>query len=155
MMLSSRCCVGCMWVVYVACLLLFFFFSSRRRHTRCALVTGVQTCALPISVTQGTAQALGELDSQLQTGIQAAQRAALDMDEQRKRLVRMQGGLVWKALVALTIGSLLAAGGSGYIAWKSMHEVRRAEFGQDILQATQSGVLTRRSEEHTSELQSL
>src|SRR3546814_15665619 len=30
-------------------MLLFFFFSSRRRHTRCALVTGVQTCALPIS----------------------------------------------------------------------------------------------------------
>src|SRR3546814_9779693 len=29
-------------------LVLFFFFSSRRRHTRCALVTGVQTCALPI-----------------------------------------------------------------------------------------------------------
>src|SRR3546814_5082273 len=28
--------------------LLYFFFSSRRRHTRCALVTGVQTCALPI-----------------------------------------------------------------------------------------------------------
>src|SRR3546814_10129382 len=27
----------------------FFLFSSRRRHTRCALVTGVQTCALPIS----------------------------------------------------------------------------------------------------------
>src|SRR3546814_6558390 len=26
----------------------FFFFSSRRRHTRCSLVTGVQTCALPI-----------------------------------------------------------------------------------------------------------
>src|SRR3546814_4496662 len=31
------------------CFLFFiFFFSSRRRHTRCALVTGVQTCALPI-----------------------------------------------------------------------------------------------------------
>src|SRR3546814_8499482 len=28
---------------------MFFFFSSRRRHTRGALVTGVQTCALPIS----------------------------------------------------------------------------------------------------------
>src|SRR3546814_8262665 len=26
----------------------WFFFSSRRRHTRCTLVTGVQTCALPI-----------------------------------------------------------------------------------------------------------
>src|SRR3546814_8053522 len=31
------------------CVGVFFFFSSRRRHTRCALVTGVQTCALPIS----------------------------------------------------------------------------------------------------------
>src|SRR3546814_9388876 len=30
-------------------ILLCFFCSSRRRHTRCALVTGVQTCALPIS----------------------------------------------------------------------------------------------------------
>src|SRR3546814_1290048 len=29
-------------------LLVCFFFSNRRRHTRCALVTGVQTCALPI-----------------------------------------------------------------------------------------------------------
>src|SRR3546814_12372688 len=28
-----------------------FFFSSRRRHTRCAVVTGVQTCALPIWLT--------------------------------------------------------------------------------------------------------
>src|SRR3546814_7294135 len=33
--------------MYVLCGF-FFFFSSRRRHTRCALVTGVQTCALPI-----------------------------------------------------------------------------------------------------------
>src|SRR3546814_8902053 len=30
------------------CVFVLFFFSSRRRHTRCALVTGVQTCALPI-----------------------------------------------------------------------------------------------------------
>src|SRR3546814_4377762 len=34
---------------------LFFFFSSRRRHTRCALVTGVQTCALPICDKTGAA----------------------------------------------------------------------------------------------------
>src|SRR3546814_6012096 len=33
-------------ILYLFCC--FFFFSSRRRHTRCALVTGVQTCALPI-----------------------------------------------------------------------------------------------------------
>src|SRR3546814_3494065 len=35
-----------------------FCFSSRRRHTRCALVTGVQTCALPISATLVTIFAL-------------------------------------------------------------------------------------------------
>src|SRR3546814_3809936 len=35
----------------LSCLyIMFFFFSSRRRHTRCALVTGVQTCALPIFI---------------------------------------------------------------------------------------------------------
>src|SRR3546814_4763062 len=33
-----------------------FFFSSRRRHTRCALVTGVQTCALPISALRARAR---------------------------------------------------------------------------------------------------
>src|SRR3546814_16007181 len=36
------------WLHYSCCSVVFFFFSSRRRHTRCALVTGVQTCALPI-----------------------------------------------------------------------------------------------------------
>src|SRR3546814_9066863 len=36
-------------------ILLLFFVSSRRRHTRCALVTGVQTCALPISSTKTSA----------------------------------------------------------------------------------------------------
>src|SRR3546814_2118578 len=50
---------------------LFFFFSSRRRHTRCALVTGVQTCALPIfagderegtAVQAGTAGAADAVD---------------------------------------------------------------------------------------------
>src|SRR3546814_997568 len=40
----------------------FFFFSSRRRHTRCALVTGVQTCALPIYYIVGSlaAQAIND-----------------------------------------------------------------------------------------------
>src|SRR3546814_3623509 len=38
-----------------ACVVVFLF-SSRRRHTRCALVTGVQTCALPISAAHDPAQ---------------------------------------------------------------------------------------------------
>src|SRR3546814_6090490 len=37
-----------LFITYLYSLCVFFFFSSRRRHTRCALVTGVQTCALPI-----------------------------------------------------------------------------------------------------------
>src|SRR3546814_3647402 len=44
-------CVVCMW----------FFFSSRRRHTRCALVTGVQTCALPILAVRGDRWFLGHI----------------------------------------------------------------------------------------------
>src|SRR3546814_15487335 len=39
-------CFEC--VLIDVCVVCLFFFSSRRRHTRCALVTGVQTCALPI-----------------------------------------------------------------------------------------------------------
>src|SRR3546814_19407357 len=35
-------------ILFLCHFCLLFFFSSRRRHTRCALVTGVQTCALPI-----------------------------------------------------------------------------------------------------------
>src|SRR3546814_4088349 len=39
--------ISCYWLLYI--IVVYFFFSSRRRHTSCALVTGVQTCALPIS----------------------------------------------------------------------------------------------------------
>src|SRR3546814_4160989 len=49
----------------------FFFFSSRRRHTSCALVTGVQTCALPIfpfahAVGEGNE---GDSDGQSERGV--------------------------------------------------------------------------------------
>src|SRR3546814_12162722 len=42
-----------MFCVIVGMLVCSFFLSSRRRHTRCALVTGVQTCALPICLPWG------------------------------------------------------------------------------------------------------
>src|SRR3546814_9279089 len=46
----SVCLYSIVVSIYMCCYVLcFFFFSSRRRHTRCTLVTGVQTCALPIS----------------------------------------------------------------------------------------------------------
>src|SRR3546814_9371246 len=48
MLLSVVVCVFITDCIRSVCVFHFFFFSSRRRHTRCALVTGVQTCALPI-----------------------------------------------------------------------------------------------------------
>src|SRR3546814_11671455 len=45
---------------------LSFFFSSRRRHTRCALVTGVQTCALPIFNDHFIQQDVDELNAVVQ-----------------------------------------------------------------------------------------
>src|SRR3546814_2727959 len=44
--------------------LCFLFLSSRRRHTRCALVTGVQTCALPISTQAEKARLFQDLHHQ-------------------------------------------------------------------------------------------
>src|SRR3546814_2923372 len=49
-----------------------FFFSSRRRHTRCALVTGVQTCALPISAMEKKLLAIaasGDPDNRLREAL--------------------------------------------------------------------------------------
>src|SRR3546814_20490067 len=46
-------------------MLIVFFFSSRRRHTRCALVTGVQTCALPIYTRSGPGESVAASCSML------------------------------------------------------------------------------------------
>src|SRR3546814_1184574 len=51
--LFAFCVLSCLAILFLFrvvlfCSYVFFFFSSRRRHTSCALVTGVQTCALPI-----------------------------------------------------------------------------------------------------------
>src|SRR3546814_5010737 len=56
----------------MCCCVCIFFFSSRRRHTICALVTGVQTCALPICrllrIVE-TLKAAYEGDAQVRVGI--------------------------------------------------------------------------------------
>src|SRR3546814_4620212 len=55
-----------MYLVFV------FFFSSRRRHTRCALVTGVQTCALPILLlfsSQAVGGAVNVFDRRIPRGV--------------------------------------------------------------------------------------
>src|SRR3546814_3293099 len=61
-----------------------FFFSSRRRHTSCALVTGVQTCALPISsarVKPGDVVELGAKAREMALVMEAQSLAERDVPE--------------------------------------------------------------------------
>src|SRR3546814_8066110 len=57
----------------------YFFFSSRRRHTRCALVTGVQTCALPICLL--LANEIAETVNRTIEGLPEELRKAIQMRE--------------------------------------------------------------------------
>src|SRR3546814_1487358 len=99
-----------------------FFFSSRRRHTRCALVTGVQTCALPIFVV----------------------------------------AIVHAVAVAVHVGAARGGRGRGDRGGRlRTQRDHHADRGQDVAERVfvgggKAGVVeVDRSEEHTSELQSL
>src|SRR3546814_9081529 len=104
-----------------------FFFSSRRRHTRCALVTGVQTCALPICCA----------DTRPPPARRGPARHA-------RRLRRWRGSPGWQA------------GRRACAPWASdAADADVLEFGvvgQAVLRALAADS---RSEEHTSELQTL
>src|SRR3546814_2194515 len=69
-----------------------FFFSSRRRHTRCALVTGVQTCALPISLEDLQKTARDSFYVTVGLGVIAFQKAQVQRHELRKQLEHGVGG---------------------------------------------------------------
>src|SRR3546814_18284767 len=79
---------------------LYFFFSSRRRHTRCALVTGVQTCALPICIVDAVEKGF-ELSEASNTPV---------MLEMRVRSCHMTGTFVAKDNIrpALTVSDAAA-----------------------------------------------
>src|SRR3546814_9299838 len=118
----------CLLVCGLFCSFDVFFFSSRRRHTRCALVTGVQTCALPIFLASGSIPI--ELPFAKFDGKAFVDNAgALDFTEVPKRL-----GVIGAGVIGLELGSV----------WKRL--------GSEV---TIIEALPDRSEEHTSELQSL
>src|SRR3546814_3130260 len=102
-------------------LIICFFFSNRRRHTRCALVTGVQTCALPIWL--------------LLTGSIAA--------------------LVFAYLVRFLAVSLNTVEAGLAKIRPSMDDAARALGARPLGMLARVHVPLMRSEEHTSELQSL
>src|SRR3546814_2190931 len=59
----------------LCCSVCCFFVSSRRRHTRCALVTGVQTCALPIWKREAGAHGYGDHNSDWKATPEALRKA--------------------------------------------------------------------------------
>src|SRR3546814_2641344 len=115
-----------MVVIGVSC----FFFSSRRRHTRCALVTGVQTCALPISIPPEATWEMTENYAELLPKTARVRTAYLERRRTRAHALAEEIGLV-----ALLRSASFKAFVEG-IAGKPLR-------GRN------------RSEEHTSELQSL
>src|SRR3546814_3599296 len=131
--------------LYVQVHYCLFFFSSRRRHTRCALVTGVQTCALPISHlhrpgVDRTRQDQRPADGEPHRGDQR-HRCRLGGQADR-RLSRSGRGRPCD-------GRLSTGDRDGYLP-RPLSDVA-GEGGADHGQCR----LALRSEEHTSELQSL
>lgn len=103
-----------------------------------AIGTGAQQ-----SIAQGTGQAVTQLRQQLLQSANSAHGAAQAMEREGKSLASARRTLLWNGLIALLVGSVLAAGGSAWIAHKSMQEVAQAQFAKDILDATRSGAITR------------
>src|SRR3546814_5712905 len=134
-----------------------FFFSSRRRHTRCALVTGVQTCALPIF----NIVAPGKVDD-------AAGPGGPGIPLYRPAGYKFFDSLAMEAngnICVATIGecgiSVVSPAGElvEFVATDDIFTTNIAFGGADMRDAyltlSGSGRLVKRSEEHTSELQSL
>src|SRR3546814_11411309 len=88
-------------------LLFVFCFSGRRRHTRCALVTGGQTCALPISAIYGADAVAGVVNILLKPdydGVSTMARIGASTDGGNvQQQYGLLGGRAWKS------GGLLAA----------------------------------------------
>src|SRR3546814_10416244 len=118
-----------------------FFFSSRRRHTRCALVTGVQTCALPIC-SRIAASTIGMYDSSIEEATGPVD-GGLDLraiGDRVRTLRKAQGD---------TLATLAARAG---LSVSMLSAVERGAQAATVLVLHR---IASRSEEHTSELQSL
>src|SRR3546814_7727456 len=117
---------------------LIFFVSSRRRHTRCALVTGVQTCALPIWHSRPDAYEPRDTLVSLAFGLGSTVAGVLF------------GGMALAVFIAAYEYRLFDIGWSWW-AWALCFVLDDlAYYG-----VHRAGHRIRRSEEHTSELQSL
>src|SRR3546814_8267142 len=119
--------------------LLCFFFSSRRRHTRCALVTGVQTCALPI---WRVARFIGGREDEVVFTRGATE--AINLVAQSWGAENLKDG---DRILLSTLEHH-----SNIVPWQMIAARTGAQI--DVCPLTHDGRIDR-SEEHTSELQSL
>src|SRR3546814_5272391 len=141
-----------------------FFFSSRRRHTRCALVTGVQTCALPIWKRDQRGFDLGRVDVDAARDDHVAE-AVADIEEAVR--VEIADIARSKNAVDLERAPLFSILVIGEIGLERLVDADLARLARPAGLAgsapdRQANALDRtphvprcRSEEHTSELQSL
>src|SRR3546814_7388436 len=96
-----------------------FFFSSRRRHTRCALVTGVQTCALPIcdnsveTVSVGDGELVAPEDVQQLVSTLSARMTVTDTAPREKFASFPSGSLRYGGEEFHAIGKARKSGGEG------------------------------------------
>src|SRR3546814_6586787 len=134
----------------------FFFFSSRRRHTSCALVTGVQTCALPIYDSHPFPGMIGAAPGRVAAMVRRQDdeiaRPQAPMDFRQSEIERFQcrriAGNV--AAVAVELVEIDEIGEDEVAVVGRVHGVQRSGHEGGIAIG-----LHHRSEEHTSELQSL
>src|SRR3546814_3098884 len=152
-----------------------FFFSSRRRHTRCALVTGVQTCALPIPVRAAAAYELGHGcgsvdggeggDVAKQPAREQNAASAIALGERRRQ---RQPKLLSLIVVVIDGRELMGeqarrlfeaqAGRDEQVCEQRVAQpvpIARAGSFRTVRGQAPQADLAERSEEHTSELQSL
>src|SRR3546814_9328119 len=130
-------------------LCLCFFLSSRRRHTRCALVTGVQTCALPIFGDHGFVLAPMQDGLRLTSG---AEFAGVDAAPDFRRIYRMLA-LAHEALPGLKANVTREWLGFRPSTPDSVPVIGRSPDHGNVYYGFGHGHI--RTEEHTSELQSL
>src|SRR3546814_2050223 len=116
---------------------LFFFFSSRRLHTSCALVTGVQTCALPIYYVYDSPHQLGTMRTGpdlLNVGARLPSR-----DWHLTHLYQPRASFGWSMMPA----------------YPYLFEVKERADPGDVVISLPEDHAPHRSEENTCELQSL
>src|SRR3546814_19093051 len=104
-----------------------FFFSSRRRHTRCALVTGVQTCALPISLLEA-GDVINQLIPQVYDGTRVIRRIG---EDETMKFQRVNDPMDPNS-IDLSIGQFDVALTPG-----TSYTTRRVEAAQAIMDAIQ------------------